>query len=113
MLIVEDDTDIAQLEVELLRGHANVQLVTDQFHRVFRPELWQGIDVAVMDLMLPTLQGEDICRFLIHEFPHIKRVICTAKPTYLIPDLQNIAHVVLQKPFSQHAFVFAVCGNDS
>lgn len=110
MLIVEDDTDIARLQHDILEGRADVTLLTEDFGRAFHAETWLGVDVAVIDLMLPDVDGEDVCRYLMANHAQIRRVICTAKPTYELPALQELAHVVLQKPFRASDFVVAVLG---
>lgn len=113
MIIVEDDPDIASLEAEALSGVARVTLITNDFHRALRPETWLGVDVAVVDLMLPELDGEDICRYLAFEHPQVRRIICTAKPITQLVEVSRIAHVVLHKPFSVESFVDAVMGEVS
>ena len=109
-VIVEDNTEIAELQSLALRDFASVELITDNFQRCFLPATWRGVDVVVCDLMLPGLDGEDILRYLAREFPHIKRVICTAKPTSMLVELRPIADVILQKPFRVEAFVISVIG---
>lgn len=110
VLIVEDDRDIAALQRSLLADRADVLVLTDQFALALQPDTWVTIEIAVCDLMLPGLDGEDVCRFLRDEFPHIRRVICTAKPTSILPELTKLADVVLQKPFRPEDFVAAVLG---
>lgn len=110
VIIVEDNFDLAELEARALEDVAEVRIIGNDFDRAFRPETWQGVDVAVTDLMLPHVAGEDICRYLRRDFPLIRRVICTAKPVTAIRDLRDLAHVVLQKPFSVPELVIAVVG---
>ena len=62
---------------------------------------------------LPGFRGEDICRYLAEHHPHIRRVICTAKPIYELAVLQALAHVVLQKPFALDDLIHAVIGSDA
>lgn len=108
MLIVEDDGDLARLQSAILAGYATVTVISDEFERTLLPETWLGIDVAVIDLMLPGLEGEDICRYLRDQQPYVRRVICTAKPMNLISDLRDLADVILQKPFGADDFLDAV-----
>lgn len=102
--------DIAELEAAVLRPYAAVEIISDDFARVFDPAMWMGVDVAVLDLMLPDIMGEDICKFLRVQFPTIRRIICTAKPMYELVELRKIADVVLQKPFRPEDLVAAVIG---
>lgn len=108
MIIVEDDPDIAAMQQYALADRASVTLITSDFRRAFKAETWRGVDVAVVDLMLPGLNGEDICRYLAFAHPQVRRIICTARPTYDLPHLRLLAHVVLQKPFRIEDFVAAV-----
>lgn len=111
MVIVEDMEDVALAERAMLAPVVDdIVVVVDDFGRAFTPDFWAGVDVAVVDLMLPGFHGEDICRYLAAEFPSVRRVICTAKPTYELPDLAALAHVVLRKPFALEDLVHAVCG---
>lgn len=100
VLIVEDNAEIAELQALALRSHVDsVQLVTDLFARCFQPDTWQGVTCAVLDLMLPGFEGEDVARYLRDDFPLIRRVICTAKPMHELVDLARLADGILQKPF--------------
>lgn len=112
VVIVEDNVEIAEMQAIFLRDYASVEIISNHFQRCFRPDTWHGVDVAVVDLMLPGLQGEDVLRFLMHEFPLIRRVICTAKPTHMLPELRPLADVILQKPFRAEDFVAAVIVGD-
>lgn len=111
VIIVEDNADLAEFEAYALKDVASCEIIGDRFDRCFRPETWQGVEVAVIDLMLPHVAGEDICRYLRHEFPFIRTVICTAKPTYLILEMFAVADAVLQKPFTSDDLVKAVTGD--
>ena len=112
VVIVEDDGDVAEYQAAALEGYAYVTIVSHDFSKCLDPATWMGVEVAVVDLMLPDIQGEDICRYLLKQFPAIRRIICTAKPLYMIPDLRELAHVVLQKPFDVNVFVQAVVGDE-
>lgn len=109
VVIVEDNRDIAELQALALTGVVDsVQIVSQEFERILQPDIWQGATCAVLDLMLPHIDGEDICRYLRVEFPHIRRVICTAKPLRHVPDLAELADVVLVKPFIVSDLIRAV-----
>jgi two-component system, OmpR family, response regulator RegX3 len=108
VIIVEDEPDVAEVQAQILKHVASVQIIAEDFRQCFDPGTWIGVDVAILDLMLPGVEGEDICRFLKVQFPRIRRIICTAKPTYVLPELAEIAHVVIQKPFTDVQLIAAV-----
>lgn len=108
VVIVEDNREIAEFYGYALRGHVDsLELLTEDFERTLHSDLWQGVTCAVIDLMLPHLAGEDICRYLRDNHPNIRRVICTAKPVTSLVELLPLAHVILQKPFSTTELVEA------
>lgn len=108
VVIVEDDFTLARLEAFVLEERHEVTLVTTNFRALLTPEPWADIDVAVIDLMLPDLPGEDIVTYLASQHPKIRRVVCTARPIYELGELINLADQVLLKPFSIESFQRAV-----
>jgi two-component system alkaline phosphatase synthesis response regulator PhoP len=109
VIVVEDEPDVARLQQTILEdAGATVTLITSDFQCTLRAETWLGVDVAVIDLMLPDLDGEDICRYLIQDQPQVRRVVCTAKPITQLVDVQVLAHVVVQKPFRPEDLIHAV-----
>lgn len=110
VIIVEDNTEIAQLEALAIQQYASVEIISDHFGRVFDSATWMGVDVAVIDLMLPGIEGEQILYYLRDQHPAIRRVVCTAKPMYVLAELAEVADIVLQKPFKVDDFVAAVMG---
>lgn len=100
VVIVEDNRDIAELEaLEISKFAASVEVISQDFERCLHPHVWLGVTCAVLDLMLPHIDGEDICRYLRDNHPNIRRVICTAKPVSQLADVAELADVVLSKPF--------------
>lgn len=98
MVIVEDDVALAHLQAELLAGH-DVRVVTDNFAELFEDGPWAGVDVAVVDLMLPGVRGEDLLDYLAAHHPTVRRVVSTAMPLYELGKIIPKADYVLLKPF--------------
>lgn len=110
IVIVEDEDDIAYLEAFPLeeRGHS-VRVVTSNFATLLNGGGgWDNVDVALIDLMLPTQDGEDIVRHLYYNFPHVRRIICTAAPSRVKGEVASLAHVLLTKPFSAKELIAAI-----
>ena len=111
VVIVEDARDVARLEELLLTdaGHT-VTVYTEGFDRLLHPEPWQGVDVALLDLMLgEDTSGADILGYLANHHPHIRRVVCSAVSDVLAPST-TLADVVLRKPAGVTEILAAVDG---
>lgn len=102
ILIVEDDPNIAELLALHLRDLPAVTTCCDNG--------WKGLDAArsgqydllVLDLMLPGLNGMEICRQLRHTHPQLPVLMLTAKADEQdkIAGLEIGADDYLTKPFS-------------
>jgi two-component system alkaline phosphatase synthesis response regulator PhoP len=102
ILIVEDDPNIAELVALHLRDLPALTTCCDNG--------WKGLDAAssglydllVLDLMLPGLNGLEICRQLRQTHPHLPILILTAKADEQdkIAGLETGADDYLTKPFS-------------
>ncbi|MGH9042663.1 MAG: response regulator [Acidimicrobiia bacterium] len=98
--LVEDDQALAALEAAVLEHDHDVTVIAGDFAELLTDAPWAGVDVAVVDLMLPGVAGEAIVRYLRDHHPHIRRVVATAKPFHELAELLPDAHTVLLKPFS-------------
>jgi len=110
ILVVEDDPDISSLvrlhladagyEVEL---EANGQIGLDR-------ALNEAFDLAILDIMLPGVDGLEICRRLRTEKPELPILMLTARTTELdrVLGLEMGADDYLTKPFSVRELVARV-----
>lgn len=101
--VVEDNEDIAHL-LEVTLPIADVQAVftTSGFTDLLTDEPWERIDAALVDLMLPGIDGLTILRWLQETHPHIRRVAMTASLIHA-EQATGIAGIVLVKPFDMTA----------
>lgn len=108
--VVEDTPEIALLAKFLLeQSDHDVLTTTGEFDRVFRDEVWEGIDVAIVDLMLPGVSGKEILLWLFEHRPDIRRVVMTASlPS--AEEVMGLAEATLIKPFSLSDLIRAVEG---
>lgn len=108
VLVVEDNEDIAQLLGYILDSHGvEVQFVTNHFETLFEGRTWEGVDVALVDLMLPVYAGTEVLRWLQKNFPSIRRVAMTAG----LPaagEAAGLASHMLLKPFSTESLLEAI-----
>jgi two-component system alkaline phosphatase synthesis response regulator PhoP len=104
ILVIEDDRDIARLiERELLQYHYRVERAEtgrDGLDRVRRPD----IDLIVLDVVLPDLDGLDLCRRLRSKetLRTVPILVLTAlgDETHRIDGLDAGADDYMTKPFS-------------
>jgi DNA-binding NtrC family response regulator len=73
--------------------------ILESFDNVLAPELWTDIQVGLIDLMLPGVQGDVILQYLKEHQAQIKRVLVTAA-TDVPQAVQDLADVVLFKPYT-------------
>lgn len=109
ILIIEDDISIAELQRDYLEIHdIEAEIVTDGLEGLNRA-LCEPYDLVVVDLMLPSMNGFEICR-RIREQKNIPLIIVSAKKEDIdkIRGLGLGADDYITKPFSPSEFVARV-----
>lgn len=109
ILIIEDDISIAELQRDYLEIHQiEADIVTDGFEGMNRA-LNEPFDLIVIDLMLPSMDGFEICR-RIREKKNIPLMIVSAKKEDIdkIRGLGLGADDYMTKPFSPSELVARV-----
>ncbi len=108
--VVDDEASIARMLAEAIRleGHEAV-ITTSDFYKLLDRGPWEGIDVAVLDLMLGEVSGYDILEYIKAEFPDMRVVILSAS-RQPISALEERADVRLSKPISPMTLVEALHG---
>lgn len=102
ILIIEDDTDIAslvQLQLQSLDCHSTI---CEDGRVGFNAFLNEHFDLVVLDIMLPSMNGIDICKEIRKTHPQLPVLMLTAKSTELdrVLGLELGADDYLTKPFS-------------
>ena len=110
VLVSEGDNDIAQLVRMQLAGLACETTVLNDGRAGLAEALPRPYDLVVLDLMLPTVHGLEICRCPRSERRYTPILMPTAKSTKLdrAPGLEMDADNYLAKPFSVLEFVARV-----
>jgi len=102
ILIIEDHRDIANLVMINLRGkHMNVDHAPDG-ESGFKLARSGSYDLVILDLMLPGMDGMDVCRCLRQERIYTPVLMLTARTSELdrVLGLEVGADDYLSKPFS-------------
>lgn len=102
ILVIEDDRDIARLlELHLRDGGYDVQVAQDGTTGC-KHALSKTYDLIILDLMLPGMDGLDICRTLRAKSTYTPILMLTARSTELdrVLGLEVGADDYLTKPFS-------------
>ena len=83
ILVIEDNADIGRLlELHLAAINCDVRWVADGIAGLEEAQRSQ-YDLVVLDLMLPGLDGLEICRRLRGREPHVPILMLTAKSSEL------------------------------
>lgn len=105
--VVDDSVAIAEMIGTALEfADIEVQLVTSDFAALLTPEPWQGVDAAVIDLMLPGMDGEVIVRYLESDVPAVRRVVLSAV-AHQRPGLVDHA-ICITKPVDPRQLLLAL-----
>lgn len=108
VMVVDDTIQIADM-LRMALEFAGVDVIThtSEFAALLAPEPWQGVDAAVIDLMLPEVDGEQIVRYLAADHPGIQRVVLSAV-AHQRPGLSDLA-ICITKPIDPRSLL-AVLG---
>ena len=108
ILVVEDDREISELiTYSLQRENYNISCLYDGGH-VIEYVRKRNLDLIILDLMLPEIDGLEICRTLKNDLvtKRIPIIILTAKSeeSDVVIGLQMGADDYIPKPFSPTVF---------
>ncbi|AUS08125.1 DNA-binding response regulator [Laceyella sacchari] len=109
VLIIEDDTSIAQLQKDYLEVNGFLVEVEHSGHKGLQAALGADYDLIVLDLMLPNIDGFEVCRRI-----RAEKDVCILLVTARNEDIDKIkgfslgADDYITKPFSPGEFVARV-----
>ena len=100
-MLVEDDARIGPLVVRALREHGHDVLWNTTGGEALETARRQGVDLVLLDLGLPDIDGIDVCRELRREQPEMVIVMLTARGEDMdvITGLESGADDYVTKPF--------------
>lgn len=103
ILVVDDDRGVLEVVAYSLRGEGfEVETASDGAAALGRA-MEEPFDLVILDLMLPTMSGTEVCRQLRGERRHVPILMLTAKDAELdrVVGLELGADDYVTKPFSQ------------
>ena len=106
VLIVEDDIKLAQMLVPYLEGQGFLTSHLDHGQNVLSTVRGGGVDVVLLDVMLPDADGFELCRQL-REFSDVPIIMLTARgeQTDRVVGLEIGADDYLAKPYDPRELV--------
>ena len=109
ILIIEDDSDIAALERDYLEIAGHEVDIEDNGHSGLTHALSGTYDLILLDLMLPGISGQEVCRSL-RAASDIPILMVTARITDddKVEGLELGADDYIEKPFSPRVLVARV-----
>jgi two-component system phosphate regulon response regulator PhoB len=108
VLVVEDETIIQEAIALALREDGyNVLLAEDGYNALQIVKTSQRLDLVVLDVMLPSINGLDLCRILRHEGSNVPVLMISARGNEAdrITGLEVGADDYLSKPFGMRELV--------
>lgn len=110
ILVIEDDHDIAFLVAMHLRDHGYDVKVCNQGQAGLQQALTPGYELIILDLMLPGVDGLEICRRVRAREQYVPILMLTARSTETdrVLGLELGADDYLTKPFSIRELVARV-----
>jgi DNA-binding response OmpR family regulator len=109
VLVVDDDPTVREVVVSYLRAGGHQVTEADDGHRALSSMRESPADLVVLDLMLPGLDGLEVCKRL-REQGDVPVILLTAKGsvTDRVIGLEHGADDYLTKPFSPRELVLRV-----
>ncbi|HVN04320.1 MAG TPA: response regulator transcription factor [Bryobacteraceae bacterium] len=109
LLLIDDDTELCSLLTEFLKGEGFAVETANEGHRGLERALHGGFQLAILDVMLPGLDGFEILRRLRRE-SHVPVLMLTARADDVdrIIGLELGADDYLPKPFNPRELVARV-----
>lgn len=101
ILVVEDDESLQAFLKDMLLEHGfNVITAGDGVEALEQVDTYQP-DITLLDLGLPTMSGESVCREMRKKYPDCNIIILTAKDTAhdIVQGLELGADDYMTKPF--------------
>jgi two-component system response regulator ResD len=110
VMVVDDDATVASVVVTYLEHAGHTTRHLSDGHSALAALAESTPDLVVLDLMLPGVDGLEVCRRVRTEWPHLPVVMLTAlaEPEDRIAGLEVGADDYVTKPFSPRELVLRV-----
>jgi len=105
VLCLDDDIVIAQMVADVVRFVGHEPVVETDSVRAILVHARGGFSAAVVDLLMPRVNGVDVLAAFSEHSPSCRRILLTAAPNEALVRealLEGIIHRVLVKPYQLH-----------
>lgn len=101
ILVVDDEPKIVEVVASFLENHGYRVLTAEDGQTALRLIQQENIALMLLDLMMPEMSGEDVCR-KVRQFSRLPIIMLTAKvgEAHLLNGFQLGADDYIAKPFS-------------
>lgn len=111
VLIVDDTADIADWLATAIAIDGNdgidTRIKVTGFRDLLQPDAWTGVDVVVLDAIMPEVGGLEIARYLREYHPDIRIVVATGS-IVAAEEATGLVDQVLLKPFTSEQLMEAI-----
>ncbi len=108
ILLVDDDASVRESVEKVLRGAGyEVVLAAGGLEAIAKFQA-QSIDVVLLDIGLPNLNGWEACRHLARERPNVPIVVITGQAGQFKSALAAGAMALMEKPLDAHRLLDVV-----
>jgi DNA-binding NtrC family response regulator len=108
ILVVEDNDMIMRLVMTVLDdADTKAQQADPDVRHLMNHETWEGVDVALVDLLLPGTVGDELLSWLAAHAPHVRRIAMSGSGEARLEEARD-AQIRLLKPFTADDLLDAV-----
>ncbi len=110
ILVVDDEPDVSEVMKALLTTEGYSVTALNDPTQVAKTMSDREFHLVVLDMMMPTLSGEDVLKIIREQDDDVAVIVATAHPTVdnALASLKATAADYIKKPFEPKAFVAAV-----
>jgi DNA-binding NtrC family response regulator len=96
LVVIDDDPDLLLLATTWFRRMLNVD-AQPVLPGAYKSIDWSKVDMAIIDLMMTPIGGEEVLEFLKENYPDVRRVVWSAAPGMMAKLPPGLAHSTVDK----------------
>ncbi len=113
ILLLEDDLQSREGLKKILEGHGHRVVTAGTVEEASAITGADGVDVAILDLHLPGLPGDQFATYLRMRCPRARIILISGEYRVLDPERFGPETVFLPKPLQMDELLAAVAGSDA